>query len=412
MGLNLKVDRSRRGFMRRRRRRGGGGWIALVVLLVALAGSAYLVLQMRLGLRANPFAAGQLTAPPAISPTPTRSFDDFLGQAEAAEKAGTYRAAIALYDQASRRKPNDPNLHARIARLYVFLNDPAKGEQRARKALTIDVTHAPSRAVLCMALEWQARIDEAIIECRLALKADPNLAIGHAYLAEALADKEDKDGALAALQRALEIEPKNTDALRNMGYLYEVFGQYETALSWYERALEVNPKLPVVLVGIAKIRNVWSISTTDPTVIKGHGTAAVYALTQTIALDKDNAEAYEWLGESLRNLGEFDSSILQFDKAVKLDPKRISTYTRRGILRFQRYDYLNATLDFTSAISLSREISRPVTVNTYRYMGYSLQLSNRCGDARALMTEAQGAYPSNDIIRDSTLEIDKRCAAN
>lgn len=409
MSLNLKVDRSRRGFARRRRRRGGGGWLALLVLLIALVGSGYLLLQVRLGARTNPFAAAQATQAPAVSPTPTRSFDDFLKQAQDAEQAGTYREAIALFEQASRRQPNNPDLHARIARLLVFLNEPAKGEQRARKALTIDVTHAPSRAVLCMSMEWQARIDEAIVECQLSLKADPNLVIGHAYLGEAYADKEDKDSALKSLQRALELDPRNTDALRNMGYLYEVFGQYETALSWYERALEVNPKLPVVLVGVAKIRNVWSLSTADPVVIKGHGAQAVYALTQTIKLDDKNAEAHEWLGESYRNLGEFEKSVVAFDQAVKLDPKRVTTYTRRGILRFQRYDYLNAVVDFTTAISLSREISRSVTVNNYTYLGYSLQLANRCDEARDIMTEAQAAYPENEGLRGSATEIDTRC---
>jgi tetratricopeptide (TPR) repeat protein len=409
MSLNLKVDRSRRALARRRRRRGGGGWLALIVLLIALVGSGYLLLQVRLGVRENPFAAGQRTVTPAVSPTPTRSFDDFLKQAQDAERAGVYRDAIALYEQASRRQPNNPDLHARIARLLVFLNEPAKGEQRARKALTVDVTHAPSRAVLCMALNWLERIEEAIVECELAIKSDPNLVIGHAYLGEAFADKEQKDNALKSLQRALELDPRNTDALRNMGYLYTIFGQYETALSWYERALEINPNLPVVLVGVAKIRNVWALSTTDPTVIKGHGVAAVYALTQTIALDDKNAEAHEWLGESYRNLGEFEKSVAVFDQAVKLDPRRITTYTRRGILRFQRYDYLNAVVDFTTAISLSREISRQVTVNNYTFLGYSLQLANRCDEAQQIMAEAQAAHPGNDGIRGSAAEIASRC---
>ncbi len=412
MSLNLKVDRNRKGFARRQKRGGnGGGWFALLVLLVALGGSGYLLLQMRLGNNPDVFSAAEATTLPRLTVTPTRSFDDFVKQAETAELAGNYRKAVELYDQASRRKPNDADLHSRIARLLVFMNDPAKGEQRARKALSINVNHAPSRAVLCMAVEWQGRLDEAQAECDTAIKADPKLLIAHAYLAETLADKEDKDGALKAVQIALDIDPRSTDALRNMGYLYYVFGQYETAMSWYDRALEVNPNLPVVLVGQAKIRNLWANSSVDPVTVKINGNAAVYALTRTLELDDKNVEAHERLGEAYRILGEFDKAPLAFDKAIKLDPKRVSIYTRRGVLRFQRYDFLNAITDYTTAIALSKENNKNISAIDYTYLGYAQQWANRCGDARQTLQDAQRLYPDNGSLPGVAAEIERRCAS-
>ncbi len=406
--INRKVDRSRIGYARRKKR-GGNGVFAMLVLLGSVAAGGYLLLQTRLGGGIG-FARREGTPTQGVAPTPTRSFDDFVKQAEAAEARGAYRSAIELFDQASRRRPNEPDLHRRVARLMVFLNQPEKAEARARKALELKADHAPSRAVLCMAVEWQKRFDEAIAECRAALELEPKLVEAHAYLAEALADKEDFSGALSSGQQALDLDAKNTDALRNMGYLYYVFGRYDTALEYFRRALDVNPNLPVVLVGMAKIHITWAAAGAETAVINGNADTAAQLLEQAIALDDQNAEAYERLGEAYRIRGEFEKSGLAFDKALKLEPERISAYTRRGVLRFQRYAFLGAIDDYTRAISLTRSISKTITPTDYTFLGYAQQLAGRCDAARLTMSDALQLSPDNEYLAASAREIEGRCA--
>lgn len=406
-GVDIKIDRSR-GVYARRRRSSGGGWLAFIVLFGALIGGGYLLLQMRLG-GGPSFALRSATPSPTIPVTPTRSFDDFVKQGAESELAGNYRRAIELYDQASRRRPNDPDLHRRVARLLILLNDPAKGELRARKALEIDTNHAPSRATLCMALEWQKRFDEAERECATALQLDPKLVEAHAYYAELQADREDLDGALKSAQEALDLDAANTDALRAMGYVYYVFGRYDTALNYYDRALAVNPNLPVVLVGKAKIYNTWAVAGANAGVIYANADAAIEALRAAIAIDEKNVEAYERLGEAYRIRGEFGKSSQVFDTAAKLDPSRISVYTRRGVLRFQQYAFLQAIEDYTTAISLSKALSQTISATDYTFLGYAQQLAGQCDAARVTMSDAMTLYPENGYLSASAQEIDQRC---
>jgi tetratricopeptide (TPR) repeat protein len=377
--------------------------------MLALAIGVYLLLQSRLGggvaiLNAN------ITPSPTIALTPTRRFEDFVQLASTAEDAGDYRKAIELYDQASRRRPNDPQLHARAARLLIYLNEPVKGEQRALKALSYDAEHAYARAVLCLALNWQRRYDESIRECQLSIQRDGRLVEAHAWLAESFADKEDLDSALKSGQTALDMNADNIDALRVMGYVNYIFGRYESALGYYRRALDVNPNLPEVRVAMSSIYINAATAAGDAGSIYGNADAAIGVLTPTIRLDDKNTEAYEKLGEAYRIRGQFEQSDLAFERAIELDPQRISTYSKRGILRFQRYFFPGAVADFTTVITLSREASRTVSSDTYWWLAYSYQSNSQCGDARRTLDEGRTVHPENDYLVRVATEIERKCA--
>jgi superkiller protein 3 len=396
------------GYARTRRRSGGNGLAAFLVLLVAVVGGMYLLLQMRLGTGPNllePNATATLT--PVL--TPTRSFSDFVELAETAETGGQYRKAIEYLDQASRRKPNDPLLHARVARLLVYLNEPAKAEQRARKALSYDAQSAYSLAVLCLAVEWQNRLDEAITACESAIQLDAKLPEAHAFLAEAYADKEDLAAARKSGELALDLAPNNVDALRVLGYVNFVFGRYDTALTYYRRALDVNPNLPQVRVAMSSIFINYAIASGDAASIYGNADAAIRTLTPTLELDNKNALAYERLGEAYRIRGEFEKSDIAFENALKLEPKRISVYTKRGVLRFQRGFFPGSVEDYTRAISLSREISDTISVIDYSFLAYAQQRSGECAGARQALADALTAYPENEYLGRVSVEIERNC---
>ncbi len=383
--------------------------LAFGVLVVASIIGAYLLLQSRLGYGVA-LINRNLTPAPTIALTPTKRFEDFVQLAVAAENAGDYRKAIELYDQASRRRPSDPQLHARAARLYVYLNEPVKGEQRALKALSYDADHAYARAVLCLALNWQRRYDESIRECQQAIERDGRLVEAHAWLGESFADKADLDKALENGQKALDMDADNIDALRVMGYINYIFGRYQSALGYYRRALDVNPNLPEVRVGMSSIFINIAIAASDAGSIYSNADAAIAVLTPTIRLDDRNTEAYEKLGEAYRIRGQFEASDLAFERAIALDPQRISAYSKRGILRFQRYFFPGAVSDFTTVISLSREASRTVSSDTYWWLAYAHQSNGQCGDARRILNEGRTVYPDNDYLARVAIEIERKCA--
>jgi tetratricopeptide (TPR) repeat protein len=399
--IDRKIDRSKTNFARRKKR--GSPLAGFLVLAAVLVAGGYLLVQMRLG---NSFTLGrrQPTRTPTAQATPTRNADDFLRLAEASENDGDYRKAIEWYDQAGRRRPNDPDLHRRVARLLVFLNDPVRAEQRARKALEINPNHASSKATLCLAIEWQKRIDEAIVECEAAIQLDPKLSIAHAYLAETLADKAATSGgsdiapALVAAQQAVDLDPKNVDALRNLGYVNDIFGRYDNAIFNYQRALEISPNMPHVLNGLGRVY--YTVGRAD---------SAIETFRRVIRIDDKNAEAYEWIGLAQTAIGEFEKARLNLDKAVELDPNRLTALTRRAGLRFGRFDYEGAIQDYTAAISLSQKISETLTVIDYRRLGFAYQKIDDCDSATRSWDKALALSPNDQATIDDVQEGYRRC---
>lgn len=72
-------------------------------------------------------------------------------------------------------------------------------------------------------------------------KDDPDRAEPHIFLARMARDEGNLPGALAELQQAVKLDPKNALAMREMGaYLYTV-GRYDLARNFYIRALQANP---------------------------------------------------------------------------------------------------------------------------------------------------------------------------
>lgn len=405
--VDIKIDRSRSGFLRRRRRNSGS--TALLIIVAAVVGVGWLLLQMRLG--SGPSLGSRAATPrPTVVVTPTRSVDEFLRAGVAAVGQGDYRAAIAALDQGSRRRPSDVSLHSRIARLHLMINESEPGELRARKALNIDPSYAEAHAVLCMALDRLKRYEEAEVECELAVQLGPDLVLAYVASAELAADRSDFEAATKHAQRALSLQADDTDALRALGYVQFMQNDYDAAIDTWQRALVVNPNLPIVLVDVAKVYITWSWAGANATTIYANADAAIEALRRAVAIDDKYAEAYERLGEAYRIRGEFGKAGVVFDKAVELDAGRPSAFTRRGVLRFQQYAFLQAIDDFTMAMSLTSRISGTLGATEYTFLGYSQQLAGRCGDARATMSAAQEIYPNDGSLLAAAQEIDGRCA--
>ena len=370
----------------RRRSNSGCVWSVLLVIAALVVGG-YLLVQTRLGYGIQ-LGRNVRTPTPAPTATPTRSVDDFIRAAEEATARGNYRAAVEAYDRASRRRPNDPDLHRRAARLLVFIGQPEKAAQRVRKALEIDPNHLPSRAVLCMALDWQKRIAEAVAECQAVVAADPNYATGYAYLAEALADSGDFNAALAAAQTAVDLEPDNADALRNLGYVYDVFGRYDIARYHYERALERSPKMPHVLSAIGRIYYVT-----------GQTANAIKTFQLIIEMDPQHAEAYQQLGMVYRFIGERQKAREALDRAIELEPTRVRALTERALLNFQVRNYFGSVEDYTRALTITQQLGTSLGAIDYLYYGFAYRWIQECDKAREMWAKSLELAPNDPEIK-------------
>jgi superkiller protein 3 len=71
-------------------------------------------------------------------------------------------------------------------------------------------------------------------------KVDPHSAQAHFYLGEALNKLDRLDDALAAYQRAAELEPENFRALKGVGIVFDRMGRPADAATFYRRARDAQ----------------------------------------------------------------------------------------------------------------------------------------------------------------------------
>ena len=365
--------------------------------------SGYGLVQWRLGNINLASLIGGGTRTPAPIPTATRDPQSVVDEGDAIYRTGDYRTAIAQYEQALRRKPNDAQLIFKITRLLTFIGQPDKAEQRLLRALQLEQDKTKIsllRSGLCMSLDWQSRVSDAIKACNAALVLDANNASAHAYLAEALTDNGEYKAARVAAQHALDLAPRDPDALRNMGYTYELQGRYPEAISYYGEAIDAVPGLPHVYLAIG--RSYYAQGLLDKAI-----------LYYQRALDKDPAyvEVYERLGTAYNTLREPQpiDAIGWFKKGIELDPKRFTLFTGRAHSYFLKKDYENSIADFATAIGLTAQTGKTISPLDYIYLGFANEQTNHCAAAIVAWDKAVAISKQDADILDQAQVGYKRC---
>jgi tetratricopeptide (TPR) repeat protein len=84
---------------------------------------------------------------------------------------------------------------------------------------------------------------------------------------------------------------------------------------------------------------------------------------------------YNNRGITYANKDEFDKAILDFTKAIEIDPKDADTYFNRGICYCERQEYGRAILDFIKAIGINlKKAIAYILLSHIRSEQYELEL--------------------------------------
>ncbi len=136
-----------------------------------------------------------------------------------AEMAGQWAEAVEIYKQALKANPAQPGLWERIADIRAT---QLKAPARAAEALREAVKYAPQDARL------------------------------YHKLSQAQAAAQDGPAALAAIRRAVELEPNNLAYLRAQGEVATWTGDYALAAQSFARVLAASPQDAAALLGAAR----------------------------------------------------------------------------------------------------------------------------------------------------------------
>jgi len=122
---------------------------------------------------------------------------------------------------------------------------------------------------------------------------------------------------------------------------------YENAIRWYQKALAINPKNVEALVQLG-----------DCLVRQRKFSEAKPYFTQAIEIDPKSRRGHEGLGNVLAEEGKFSEAVAHFRAALRIDPRFAIAHFRLGVLLMDTGNREEAKLHLAEAIRLDREDPR------------------------------------------------------
>jgi len=255
------------------------------------------------------------------------------------QRQGKHEEAIGFFQKILERAPVYPGVNSLLAASYYALNRFDKTAEASEKELTGNPRDRQARYYLSLALSALGRLFEAIQHLETLRSNDPSdlpvlyqLAVDYkvaaqqanqrlaaaapdsefalAMRAEALADTDRFDEAIAAFKEILHKNPDFPGIHLALGQLYWRRKDLESSRLELKLALAEDPKSPLANYYLA------DIFVTDKDYL-----SAIPHLEVTLSTYPELTRAYWLLGKSYASSGNQNRAIEVFKKALELDPK-------------------------------------------------------------------------------------------
>jgi Flp pilus assembly protein TadD len=177
--------------------------------------------------------------------------------------------------------------------------------QKARKL-------SPSHAEYQKALDDARASEQALTQLREAVRLHPEDAALLDQLALALLRSGKSDEAIEQFQKALQLHPEAAQAHNNLGMALLQKGDVEQAIFEFYQALRLS--------GDAGVRN----NLNELLARFLHEKDAVARLQQLVARIPESDQAHQALGIAFQNQGKYNAAIVEYQKAIDLEPQNLA----------------------------------------------------------------------------------------
>ncbi len=228
-------------------------------------------------------------------------------------------------------------------------------------------------------------IERAKLASQEALAIEGSLPEVHMALGDIFVDTGQLSGAADAFGRAIELEPKNSDAVRRLADVYLAEGNNDAAERTYRKAIALNPEhwAGHSFFGVFLLRN-------------GRYAEAAEQFEKVIDLTPANMRAHSNLGTAYFAMGDCDSAIIAFRLSLAIKPTYFA-YSNLGTIFYFQGKYVDAMREMESAMELRKSDYRSwANLADARYWveGSKAQAAAAYLEAIALAKKELGSIPT------------------
>ena len=189
--------------------------------------------------------------------------------------------------------------------------------------------------------------DGEIAACERALALDPALALAWAKRGRARGEKGDLEGAVADETRAIELDPALAEAWANRAWARGQRSEWDASIADSARAIELDPTFAPAWSTLG-----WTLSG------RGDLEGAIAATTRALALDPTLVAAWTDRGDARGRKRDFQGSVADETKALELDPGLAEAWASRALARGQLGDIAGKLSDASRAVELDPKLAR------------------------------------------------------
>jgi tetratricopeptide (TPR) repeat protein len=154
---------------------------------------------------------------------------------------GMLRRAIEQFQKVTEKDPSDAEAFVTLGRLYRLSQNSVDAEKAFQKALELDPDNEYALHGLALLYSDLGDTKTAVQMWERLAQRNPHPRIFRA-LAATLSEARDYSGAVAALRRALELAPKDTEIKRELAENLLLKGDYNEAATLYRELADANPR--------------------------------------------------------------------------------------------------------------------------------------------------------------------------
>ncbi len=268
----------------------------------------------------------------------------------------------------------------------------------------------------------KGELQEAEAKFRHAIKLQPNSAVAQHFLGLVLEKEGDTTGAIAAYQRAVELNPGDLNSRQSVNRLSppetpaqvpasadfansrpstdddpDKIAEFENYIRG-SKYVEVEPLLAAYVKDHPASSWGWYALGYTQFAQKKIG-ESIRSLAQCLSLNVKNADAHKILGRDLMIIGRFDAAQTEFEQAIRYAPNSSESHYDLGKLFSLQDNWLAARKQFEDAISLD-----PDYIEAIDSLGFAQEALGNDADAVqsyqkaiALNEQRQGKFVSAHV---------------